>query len=145
MIALETLRAQIGRRLPGGRFSVEPYEDWLMRDTVLAGHGDDPAAHPLWAFAGPQAAMGISIDELFTLCGAKASDGPMLGETDVELLAPLTVEKVYDVRATIVDVQRKSGARTGVFDIVTVEMEAATEGTPVARLRNSYVFPRRQA
>ena len=145
-ITFETVQEQIGRTLPGGSFSVEPYQDWLMRDVSLSTTSFAGPLHPLWAFAGTQGAMGVSIEELFAIVHASSEDGPMLGESDIEILRPLGIGETFTVSATITDIVRKSGKRAGTFDIVTVAMSAEdSAGTTVALLTNSYVFPRRDA
>lgn len=146
MIPLETVEAQIGRALPGGTFAVQPYQDWLMRDVAMSPTSFAGPLHPLWAFAGTQGAMGVTIEELFAIVHASSQDGPMLGESDVEIVRPLQIGETLRVEATITDVVRKSGKRAGTFDIVTVVMSASdTGGETVARLTNSYVFPRRES
>ena len=146
MVPFETVEATIGHQLPGGSFTVEPYQDWLMRDVALSPTSFDGPLHPLWAFAGTQGAMGVTIEGLFAIVSASSEDGPMLGESDIEIIRPLTIGETFKVRAQITDVVRKSGKRAGTFDIVTVVMAAHdASGEPVARLTNSYVFPRREA
>ncbi len=137
------LESLIGHRLPGGELTVEAYEDWLLRDVVLGDPATDGSLHPLWAFAGLQRAIGISIDELFHLCQASADDGPVLGDTQLELIEPMVVGDRYRVTAEISDVQRKQGRRAGTIDVVWLRAQATDhEGRVMATLVNSYIFRR---
>jgi hypothetical protein len=143
-MALEDLEALEGHRFPGGRFTIAAYEDWLMRDVIGAPRGDGVHAHPIWGFAAPQGAMGLTIGDVFALCDATAADGPMLGDTKVELTRPFRIGAPYVVSGGIVSAVRKTGRTAGVFDLVHFTVESADEaGSVVARLTNSFAFPRR--
>jgi len=131
MFGLDQLESLPGRAFPGGSFLITAQEDATMREVVGApprtGNADVDVevAHPIWMFAGPQRAMGISIDDLFAWCGSSAADGPMLGETQLTMPGPLLVGRRYAVTGGIVAATRKQGRRAGVFDIVTFELNLA--------------------
>jgi acyl dehydratase len=134
-----------GTRFPGGSHTIEPYKHWLMSDATL---GEQPrvegAADPMWVFYTALAGMGLSIDDLFGLVGAKASDGVMFGATDLELHRPLRIGGTYRVSGGITKIERKEGRRAGAFDIVTFRLELADEdGAEAAVCTNSFIFPRR--
>lgn len=132
-----------GRHLPGDSFTVEPYEDWLLRDVLLAQKGETGELHPMWAFVALQRSIGITLDELFDLCRASPDLPPLLGETRIEILAPMAAGQCYSVAADIADVRHKASRRTGSMDVVEVRAEARdTHGILVARLVNAYIFPR---
>lgn len=138
--AIEELAGQV---LPGGRAEVASYEDWLMRDVALAAPSWEPSLHPLSVFAGLQRSIGMSLSELFALCGSSPEEGPMLGETRIEMLASMAPGRAYDVRAAITGAQRKVGRTAGTIDIVELTIEAFDDvGAVVARLVNSYIFRR---
>jgi hypothetical protein len=134
----------IGRELPGGRFTLEGYEDWMMRDVVRAATAPSRELHPLSIFSALQRSMGMTLAEFFRLCGAEADEGPMLGDTRIDILAPVLIDHEYTVRAVVTDAQRKVGKKAGTIDIVQLTIECL-EGDPpqvVARLVNSYIFRR---
>lgn len=144
----------VGRALPGGRLQVEPHEDWLMRDVALATPAWAPSLHPLSVLAGLQRSVGLTLEELFALCGSSSAQGPMLGGTRVEVLAPMAPGRPYDVRATVTGAERKDTRSVGPVDIVELSMEAREPGggdpagggpgagAVVARVVNTYVFRR---
>ena len=148
MITEDDLSALVGYRMPGGRARIEPYVDWLVRDVVGApqrGAGDD-TVHPAVAFLVAQGNVGLELEEVFALFGARSADGPMLGEWSVDFAEPLRVNLDYDVGARVESVRRKRGARTGVFDLATVEIGLdGPGGRRHATVRPTYVFPRREA
>jgi hypothetical protein len=141
------LAGLIGHELPGGRFRFEAYEDWMMRDVVHADREWSPELHPLSIFAALQRSMGMTLAEFFRLCGAEADEGPMLGDTGIDILTPVLIDHEYSVRATVTDAQRKVGKKAGTIDIVhlTVECSESDGGPVVARLVNSYIFRRAAA
>lgn len=136
--------ALVGREFPGGEYVVESWRAWLVADTLL----DDPydeVPHPVLAWMAGVAGMGLTWDELFAWFGASASDGPVFGEHETALHAPLEIGARYDVTGRIVSVERKTGRRAGTFDVVGYELDLHRHGEHVARCYNSIVFPRREA
>lgn len=146
LVAQEQVSAVVGHRFPGARTRLEPYVDRLLRDVVGAPPAEpDGLAHPLMLFLAAQGGLGIELDEVFALFHATSSDGPMLGEWSMRVHRPLRVDAEYTTRASVVDVVRKHGARTGAFDIATMLIEVLGEdGAVDAEVRTSFVFPRRE-
>ena len=143
-VAVEELEALVGTSFPGGSYTIQPYRHWLMLDVVEAPPLGEGTAHPMEVYYGALAGMGISVDELFALVGARAEDGPMFGEAEIELHRPLRVGATYSVSGGITGVVRKEGRKAGVFDIVTFRLELTGEdGEPAAASTNSFIFPRR--
>jgi hypothetical protein len=143
-IALEELERLVGKPFPGGTYTIEPYRHWLMTDAFGAVPTSEGTAHPMETYYGALAGMGISVDELFALVGATAADGPMFGETTIDVRQPLRIGTTYDVSGSIESVARKEGRRAGVFDIVGFRLELREPGGELAAVStNSFVFPRR--
>ncbi len=147
MVTEEELSKLPGTRFPGGTFTPEAYFNWLTCDCVHAPElVEAGSAHPLIIFMATQAGMGMSLQELFTLFLGKSEDGPMLGEWSMEVHGPIRVERTYTVTGGITGVQRKTGRKTGVFDIITFELNLLEQGAldaPVAITTTSFIFPRR--
>lgn len=141
------LNGLIGRELPGGVLTIPPHRQWLLGDVLMGPTvpfpSDGSPAHPLFVYLS-SGAMGVSWDELFAICGSKAEDGPMFGEHETVLHAPLVVGESYTVTGKFVSALRKEGRRAGVFDIIGFElvMRDAT-GQVIATTTNSIVYPRR--
>jgi len=143
VIAYTELEQLVGPELPGRTFTIEPYKQWLTCDVVGSPELTEDVAHPIFAFIASVSAMGVTIDEFFTICHASASDGAVFGECANEYREELRVGSTYQVCGRITDVRRKEGQRAGVFDIVQVEFEISDGAGQVAALcRNSFVFKR---
>ncbi|HEY9524316.1 MAG TPA: hypothetical protein VIR33_13830 [Thermopolyspora sp.] len=141
---LERMRGQIGRRFPGGVFTVEPWRAWLVADVVLDEPGG-PIAHPLFVWLAATGAMGMRWEDLFAWFGARASEGPMFGEHETTVHRPLRLGGSYRVCGEITSVDRKAGRSIGSFDVVgyRLELHDEADGMHVATCWNSIVFPRR--
>ncbi|MBP2367793.1 hypothetical protein [Pseudonocardia parietis] len=145
VVAEDRVRSLVGHRFPGARYRIDAAAELELREVAGAAPAEGDTAHPLMVFLVAQGGIGIDLDSLFALCHAGTADGVMLGEWSVEQRAPLRIGAEYLVRGGIDDVVRKSGARAGVFDIVTMGLDVLGDGDPepYARVRTSFVFPRR--
>ncbi len=143
-IAIEELEALVGKPFPGGTYTVQPYEHWLMMDAVGGQATRSGTANPMYVYYGALAGMGLSVDELFHLVGATAEDGPMFGETTLEAIKPIEIGATYAVSGGITSVLRKEGRKAGVFDIVEFRLELRDARGELAGINtNSFIFPRR--
>lgn len=140
---VDDVRAQVGRTFPGGEFTVEPWLAWLLADAALS-EPDDELAHPVLAWTAATQAMGVTWDELFAWFGASASDGPMFGEHETELHAPMRVGGRYTVTGSVTSAERKEG-RSGTFDVIgyAFALHESVSGAHVADCWNSLILPRR--
>jgi hypothetical protein len=144
--SLEQVRAQIGRRFPGGTYTIEPWRAWLISDAVLEPPPDGKLAHPLFAWLAATGGWGMTWDDLFGWFGAGAADGPMFGEHETTIHRSLTIGATYRVTGGITSADRKTGRTTGPFDVVGYRMDLHDEadGVHVATCWNSIIFPRRE-
>jgi hypothetical protein len=136
-----SLASLVGVPLPGGTWSLAGYESWLTSDAVYA-HPGEP--HPINAFIGVQRGLGMTVSELFHYLQSDVGAGPLLAECSIDFPGRIEVDRDYDVRGTVVEVQRKSGRALGNFDLVTCcfELNEASTGNAVARVTNVYAIPR---
>lgn len=143
MLTEQDLRARVGYRFPGGRVTIEPYADWLLRDVVGAPRAVGDLAHPAAAFLLATEGLGVGLEELFALFGASSTEGPMLGEWSVDVVQPLRVGHGYLASGEVTGAVRKRGSRVGIFDLVTVTVTLADDaGHAQAIVRPGYLFPR---
>jgi hypothetical protein len=147
LVTEEALNALVGQTFPGGTFIPEPYFNWLLCDCLLAPEMINPdSGHPLMLYMATQAGMGISLQDLFTMFLGKSEDGPMLGEWSMQAYGAVKLGVEYSVTGGIVEVQRKTGKKTGVFDIIKFELQMRETADPdelVGVTRSSFIFPRR--
>jgi hypothetical protein len=138
------LHPQVGEPIPGGRWTLAGYENWLGHDALYSAPADAP--HPVMAFVAAQRGLGLTVAELFRMWGTEMADGPMLTESTLEFPGEFRAEVEYEVSGTVESVVRKSGRTMGEFDLLTARFQLAEPGgEPVAVVRNVYALPRRAA
>lgn len=142
MSGLPSAETLVGLQLPGGILNLPAGDDAALRVILGSDPSADGGAHPLFGFIGAMRGMGIDWHGFFALCGASADDGPMMGETDLDLRRPLRTGHDYTVTAEIVGFEHKEGRRTGPFDVVTLQVAIADAEGPAAVLRQSIILPR---
>jgi hypothetical protein len=137
------LQHLVDQPLPGGRYTLAGFENWLGHDALYSTPEDTP--HPIMAFVAAQRGIGVSVAELFRMWGTEMSDGPMLTESTLEFPGEFRVDVQYDVRGVVTSVVRKSGRTLGAFDLLTARFEVVEpgEGAVVAVVTNVYALPRR--
>lgn len=133
----------IGYRFPGGMVKLPSYMAWLWADATLA-KPDPGVAHPSLGYVVAMDGMGISIQDIFDLLDAEPDSGVMFGEISLEFEAPLRVGGTYRVEGGIVEVERKSGRRAGVFDrlVFALRVLDPESGALVVANHNTWIFPR---
>jgi hypothetical protein len=143
-IAVEELQSLVGRRFPGGRYTVAHWENFLLHRAVEAEPAPDGVVHPVGLFHVPLAACGLTYPEIFALGRAESDEAVRAGEYTWELFEPLREGRTYTVGGEFTGVERKSGRRGGVFDKVSFVLELTDEesGTLTARVTNSWLFLR---
>ncbi|MCZ4078063.1 hypothetical protein O1W68_08945 [Rhodococcus sp. H36-A4] len=140
----EELHALVGTRMPGGIRTLEKWWVSLVLDAMECSP-QDGASHPTFVFLVATGSMGWTWDELFAVFAATDADGPMFGETDTVVRVPLQTGTTYAVTGEIVSAARKTGKKTGVFDIVGYRLDIHDSAEKlVASTTNSIVFPRRE-
>ncbi|OZF06178.1 hypothetical protein CH293_14695 [Rhodococcus sp. 14-2470-1b] len=139
----DELAALVGTRMPGGTRTLEKWWVTLVLDAMECS-ADDGASHPTFVFLVATGSMGWTWNELFDIFAATEADGPMFGETNTSVHTPLQTGETYTVRGEIVSAARKTGKKTGVFDIVGYRLDVLdAQAELVASTTNSIVFPRR--
>jgi hypothetical protein len=137
------LSSVVGWKFPGGEFTIEPYEHWLMCDVVGARPRRSGTANPMYVYYAALGGMGVSLDEFFAVVEASADDGVMFGEAEISVIEPLKIGSTYRVDGEITSAVRKAGKRAGVFDIVSFELKLTLSERHLATSTNAFVFPRR--
>jgi hypothetical protein len=132
----------VGHRFPGAVVSVPEHFSWLWTDCV----GAAPTvgeAHPSVAYLLGLRGTGLRIDEIMALVGATPADDVLLGECGFELRGLLRPDVPYEGSGGILGVERKHGARTGDFDLVSFEVLLRERpGEEVARCSFTWIVPR---
>lgn len=147
MVPLERMAALVGRRFPGGSYTIGHWENFLVHDALASSCDGSGLAHPAMLFHVPIAGVGVTIAEVFAMCEAESDEAVRAGAYVWEIARPLREEVEYRMDGVIVAVERKEGRRGGLMDVVTFRvdvMDAATDQVD-ASVTNTWVFLRRDA
>ncbi|WP_214103364.1 hypothetical protein [Acrocarpospora catenulata] len=133
----------VGYRLPGGRVRIEPHEAWLGHEAMRA-DPDDGVLDPTWILVAGLRGMGTTIAELIGLADARVEDGVLFGEVALSQIVPLRPATEYTVAGEVTGLDRRTGRRSGVFDVLTFRLDLhEPAGTVAASATSSFVLVRR--
>lgn len=133
-----------GTRLPEGTFTLTADRRRRFAEAVLGDPAADASVDALWIFTSGFGGLGIDLTEVFALAGCSmVEDGPMLGGCTFELHRPIEVDRPYRASGEILGVERKTGRRTGAFDLLHVRVALSDDGGEAAAATATYVLPRR--
>jgi hypothetical protein len=146
-VSLDQMESLVGKKIPGGEYTVERWENVLLHDVVEFPPPPDGIVHPIGLFHVPLAACGWNYRQIFEVCGAESDEAVRAGEYTWELMSPMREGIAYRVDGQFTGVERKQGRRGGVFDKVTFRLEVVEQATgrQCARVTNSWLFLRSQA
>ena len=133
----------VGHRFPGRRYTLPEHVCWLWADAVGADPGAG-AAHPSLGYFLAMQGLGVGILDVFRMFDADADSGVVMGEVQLDYDGTLTAGTTYLCEACIAGVDRKRGARAGVFDRLLLELAVreADRDEPVVSCAATWIFPR---
>jgi hypothetical protein len=134
--------ALVGHRFPGGRYTIEHWENFLLTDCTGAEQLPDGLVHPIALFHVPILGSGITITKLFELGGAAGAGSVGLEGYDWEYFTPLREDIEYRIDGGIVSVERKQTPDGNVYDAVAFSIELFDGDKRVARITNRWRFRR---
>ncbi|WP_053227292.1 hypothetical protein [Solirubrobacter soli] len=109
---------------------------------VLGDPDADPSVDALWIFTSGLHGMGMDLTEVFASVGCSmVDDGPMLGGIEFELTRPIEVGRTYIATGAILGVERKTGRRTGAFDLMRMRVALSDDAGEAAAATTTYILP----
>lgn len=145
MIPIEQMQELVGYRFPSGAYKIEHWENYLLTEATAGQHFPSAYAHPSFLFHAPLAAVGLTYQEIFDLCGAESADAVRAGEYDWEIFRTLKEGVQYQAQGQILSVERKAGEQAGVFDAVVFAIELSDATGVVVRATNTWLFLRTES
>ena len=139
----EKIAALVGHRFPGGSYTIEHWENFLLTGCTGAEPLPDGIVHPVALFHVPIAGANTSIAEMFEL-GQAESDLSIIPEYyDWEMFEPLREEVQYDITGEIVAAERRSIPGSHSYDWVQFRFEMTSpENVLSARTTMAWQFTR---
>ena len=145
MIPIEQMQELVGYRFSSGAYKIEHWENYLLTEATAGQHFPSAYAHPSFLFHAPLAAVGLTYQEIFDLCGAESADAVRAGEYDWEIFRTLKEGVQYQAQGQILSVERKAGKQAGVFDAVVFAIELSDATGVVVRATNTWLFLRTES
>lgn len=143
----EELRALIGYEFPGGKYTIEHWENFLFTDCCASDPLPDGIVHPAALFHVPILGAQTSLKEMFVL-GHTNPDHPALRieSYDWELIQPIYEEVPYTVSGGIPEAERLKRDDGGTYDRIVYAFELHDlEGEIAARADIVWQFDRPDA
>ena len=137
----------VGHRFPGGTYTIEHWENYLLTEATGREPMPDDLVHPIHLFHVPISGVGTSIAELFELAAADGPDMVGLDRYDWEWFAPLREDVTYRLEGEITEAERRENEGRPydqlVFRIDVLDEGSGADAAVVARVTNTWHFWRR--
>lgn len=113
---LAEIQALAGHRFPGGRYTIEHWENFLLTDCTGAELLADGMVHPVALFHVPITGCGTSIAEMFALGQAESDLSIIPASYDWEIFEPLIENINYSISGRINSADRLSDDAGNIYD-----------------------------
>jgi hypothetical protein len=134
----------VGTTLASGTFVLSAERNRRFADSVGADPGADPTINALWLLTSGLHELDPNLADLFIQAGCDIdTDGPMLGGSEMTIHRRLELDTEYRADGEVVGLERKTGRRTGVFDLLRVRASLHDDAGELATAVTTYVLPRR--
>lgn len=120
----DEIKALVGHRFPGGRYTIAHWENFLLTECTGAEPLPDDLAHPVALFHMPILGANTSIGEMFAVGQAESDFSIGIESYDWRIYKPLREELEYTVTAEITEADRR-GSGDKVYDRIQFRFDLA--------------------
>ena len=110
------ITAIAGHQFPGGEYTIEHWENFLLTECTGAKLLPNGVVHPVALFHVPILGSGTSIAEMFELGQAESDLSIMIESYDWEMFSPLKEDISYNISGSILSAQRCQNDQGQTFD-----------------------------
>ena len=133
----------VGHRFPGGTYTIEHWENFLLTDCTGADLLPDGMVHPVALFHVPILGSRTTIAEMFALGQAESDFSIGIESYDWEMFKPLVESTPYRIDGQILSVERRMSGRRGPHDRIQFQFTVAEpDGTLAARTTVTWHYAR---
>jgi hypothetical protein len=130
----DQIRAIVGHEFPGGVYTVEHWENFLLTECTGAEPLPDGMVHPVVLFHMPILGSGTSIAEMFALGQAESDFSIGIESYDWEMFAPLREGVPYRIGGRVLSAERRTSRNDRPYDRIQFRFDVdQPDGTPAAR------------
>ncbi len=138
---VEEIRGLVGHAFPGGTYTIEHWEHFLLTECTGAELLPDGMVHPVALFHVPILGSNTSIAEMFALGQAESDFSIGIESYDWEMFAPLEEDVAYQIAGQITEADRCTGERT--YDRIQFQFTVtAPDGELAARVTMTWHYNR---
>lgn len=139
----EEIRAIVGHAFPGGVYTVEHWENFLLTECTGAELLPDGMVHPVVLFHMPILGSKTTIGEMFALGQAESDFSIGIESYDWEMFAPLKEDVPYGISGKIVSAERRTSRNDRPYDRIQFQFEVAQpDGALAARTTITWHYRR---
>ena len=134
----------VGHRFPGGIYTIQHWENFLLTECTGAELLPEGMVHPVVLFHMPILGSQTTIGEMFALGRAESDASIGIESYDWEMFKPLCEDLPYTVSGKVVSAERRlTGGRRGPHDRIQFQFEVAeADGTLAARTTITWHYGR---
>ncbi len=135
IISFDQVERAAGHKFPGGKYSIQHWENFLLTACTGADVMQDGVVHPIALFHVPILGSGTTIAEMFALGLADSDMSISIESYDWQLLSPLKEETEYNVQGKVTDVTRhnhKPEDASPAYDRIVFKFEIHNDHSLVA-------------
>ena len=107
MVPTEEIEALVGHKFPGGEYTIEHWENFLLTECTGADLLPDAMVHPVALFHVPILGCNTSIAEMFALGQAESDFSIGIESYDWEIFAPLFEDTCYQISGRVTEAGRR--------------------------------------
>ena len=142
MTPVEDIRALVGHQIPGGRYTIAHWENFLLTECTGAEPLPDGIVHPVALFHVPIMGAGTTIGEMFALGQAESDSSIGIESYDWRIHRPLHEDVEYRISGTVTEADRQTSER-GTWDRIQFRFELEEPGgIPAASSTITWLYRR---
>ena len=143
MVTEEAIKQIVGHEFPGGEYTIEHWENFLLTGCTGAELMRDGVVHPVALFHTPMIGCGTSIAEMFKLGQAESDLSIMIESYDWEMICPLQEDITYAGSGSVTSAERCKNEQGKTYDRIQFCFELRDPaGVLVARTTITWHYTR---
>lgn len=121
MVPAEEIEALVGYKFPGGEYTIEHWENFLLTECTGGNLLPDAMVHPVALFHVPILGCHTSIAEMFALGQAESDFSIGIESYDWEMFAPLFEDTRYQICGRVTEADRRQYETGPTYDRIAFE------------------------
>ena len=143
MVTEADIQALAGHEFPGGHYTIEHWENFLLTECTGGELLPDTIVHPVALFHVPILGSNTSIAEMFALGQAESDFSIGIESYDWEMFSPLFEDTRYRITGTVTEADRRQDDNGNTFDRIAFRFKVTDpDGELIARCTITWHYRR---